>query len=577
MDAAVEFAEASPFPAPESLYDDVYVLDDAGARLVLGQDHRRQAAPAPRARAPQPNGTGEIPSRSPARCRPARTARVSRWREMRYREALNAALREELSRDERVMLMGEDIGVFGGAFKVTDGLLEEFGESRVRDTPISENTIVGMGVGAAMTGLRPVVELMTINFALLAFDQIVNHAAHIHYMFGGQATVPLVVRMPQGAGHQLGPTHSHCLEALFLHVPGLLVAVPSTAADAKGLLKAAIRDENPVIFIEHESLYGVRGEVPEDEEHLVAFGRARIAREGSDVTIVGVSRMALTAERAAETLAAEHGVQAEVIDPRTLRPLDLDTILASVRKTNRCVVVEEGWPHGGVGANLAALISEQAFDDLDAPVARVTGADVPMPYSKPLEDIAYPHEPQIVHAALAILGLRTAAAGTESALMADIVMPRLSDTMEEGTILRWLKRDGEQVRRGEELVEIETDKATMSYESDLEGVLQTVAGEGDTLAVGELIARIGEAKGDSRRVPGSRRCVGRNGRGAASEAAGVRAMRWSRSIRRSRFLHGGGVSLRGPVRRRLTGGGARQGIAAGKADRRARAGWTCTR
>jgi pyruvate dehydrogenase E1 component beta subunit len=326
---------------------------------------------------------------------------------MRYREALNAALREELQRDERVILMGEDIGVFGGAFKVTSGLLEEFGERRVRDTPISENTIVGVGVGAAMTGLRPVVELMTINFSLLAFDQIVNHAAHIHYMFGGQARVPLVVRMPQGAGHQLGPTHSHSLEALFLHVPGLLVAVPATAADAKGLLKSAIRDENPVIFIEHESLYGVRGEVPE-EEHLVPFGRARTVREGWDLTIVAISRMALTAERAAETLASEHGVQAEVIDPRTLRPLDLDTILASVRKTNRCVIVEEGWPHGGVGANLAALIGEQAFDDLDAPVQRVTGADVPMPYAKPLEDIAYPHEPQIVHAALAALNLRPA-------------------------------------------------------------------------------------------------------------------------------------------------------------------------
>jgi pyruvate dehydrogenase E1 component beta subunit len=322
--------------------------------------------------------------------------------QMRYREALNAALREELARDERVVLMGEDIGVFGGAFKVTDGLLEEFGERRVRDTPISENTIVGVGVGAAMTGLRPVVELMTINFALLAFDQIVNHAAHIHYMFGGQARVPLVVRMPQGAGHQLGPTHSHCLEALFLHVPGLLVAVPATAADAKGLLKSAIRDENPVIFIEHESLYGVRGEVPDDEQ-LVGFGQARIAREGSDVTLVGISRMALTAERAADTLAAAHGVQAEVIDPRTLRPLDLDTILASVRKTNHCVIVEEGWPHGGVGANLAALIGEQAFDDLDAPVQRVTGADVPMPYSKPLEDLAYPHAPQIVAAVLTTL------------------------------------------------------------------------------------------------------------------------------------------------------------------------------
>jgi pyruvate dehydrogenase E1 component beta subunit len=324
--------------------------------------------------------------------------------ELRYREALGQALREELRRDECVFLMGEDIGVFGGAFKVTDGLLEEFGERRVRDTPISENTIVGMGVGAAMAGLRPVVELMTINFSLLAFDQIVNHAAHIHYMFGGQAKVPLVVRMPQGAGHQLGPTHSHCFEALFMHVPGLLVAVPSTPADAKGLLKAAIREENPVVFIEHESLYGERGEVPDAEDHLVPFGYAAVRREGDEVTIVGISRMARTAERAAESLAERHGVSAEVIDPRTLRPLDLDTILASVRKTNRCVIVEEGWPHGGVGANLAALVAEQAFDELDAPIQRVSGADLPMPYSKVLEDIAYPHEPQVVRAALAALG-----------------------------------------------------------------------------------------------------------------------------------------------------------------------------
>jgi pyruvate dehydrogenase E1 component beta subunit len=330
--------------------------------------------------------------------------------ELRYRDALKLALREEMLRDENVVLLGEDIGVFGGAFKVTSGLLEQFGERRVRDTPISENTIVGMGVGAAMVGLRPVVELMTVNFALLAFDQIVNHAAHIHYMFGGQARVPLVVRMPQGAGHQLGPTHSHSLEAMFLHVPGLLVAVPSTPSDARGLLKAAIRDENPVIFIEHESLYGVRGEVDEQDEQPLLFGRARVARPGRDVTIVGVSRMALTAERAAAQLAAEHGVDAEVIDPRTLRPLDLDTILESVAKTNRCVVVEEGWPHGGVGANLAALVSEQAFDELDAPVARVSGADVPMPYSKPLEEIAYPHEPDIVSAALGVLGRDPASA-----------------------------------------------------------------------------------------------------------------------------------------------------------------------
>ena len=319
---------------------------------------------------------------------------------VRYREALNQALREEMQRDERVFLMGEDIGVFNGAFKVTQGLLEEFGEKRVRDTPISENTIVGMGVGAAMTGLRPVVELMTINFSLLAMDQIVNHAATIHYMFGGQVRVPLVVRMPQGAGHQLGPTHSHSWEAYYLHVPGLLVAVPSTPADAKGLLKAAIRDDNPVVFIEHEYLYGQRGEVPEDDDHTVDFGQAAIRREGDDVTIIGISRMALTAQKAADQLASEHEIEAEVIDPRTLRPLDLDTIVKSVEKTNRCVIVEEGWPHGGVGANLAALIQEQAFDYLDAPVARVAGGDVPMPYSKPLEQAAFPHEEHVVQAAL---------------------------------------------------------------------------------------------------------------------------------------------------------------------------------
>jgi pyruvate dehydrogenase E1 component beta subunit len=319
---------------------------------------------------------------------------------MRYREALNQAMREEMRKDESVFLMGEDVGVFQGAFKVSEGMLEEFGEKRVRDTPISENTIVGMGVGAAMAGLRPIVEIMTVNFALLAMDQIINSGAHIHYMFGGQAKVPMVIRFPQGGGHQLGPTHSHTLEAMFLHVPGLLVAVPSTPADANGLLKAAIRDDNPVIFIEHESLYGMRGEVPENGGPM-NFGEAAVRREGTDVTIVGISRMAVTAERAAEKLAAEEDIEADVIDPRTLRPLDLDTILASVRKTNRCVIVEEGWPHGGVGANLAALVQEQAFDYLDAPVQRVTGADVPMPYSKALEQAAMPHEEHVVKAAIA--------------------------------------------------------------------------------------------------------------------------------------------------------------------------------
>jgi pyruvate dehydrogenase E1 component beta subunit len=319
------------------------------------------------------------------------------------REALRDAMAEEMRRDEAVFVMGEDVAVFQGAFKVTEGLLEEFGERRVRDTPISENTIVGAGVGAAMGGLRPVVELMTVNFALLAFDQIINHAAAIPYMFNGQTQVPMVVRMPGGGGHQLGPTHSHSFEAIFLQIPGILVACPSTPADGKGLLKAAIRDDNPVIFIEHETLYGARGEVPDGDDHLVNFGEAAIRREGTDVTIVGLLRMAHIAQQAAKTLASEHGVEAEVIDPRTLRPLDLDTITASVRKTNRLVIVEEGWPHGGVGANIATLVTEQAFDDLDAPVQRVTGADVPMPYSKRLEQSAIPHAEHVVSAALATL------------------------------------------------------------------------------------------------------------------------------------------------------------------------------
>jgi pyruvate dehydrogenase E1 component beta subunit len=323
---------------------------------------------------------------------------------MRMREALNAALREEMQRDESVFIMGEDVGVFQGAFKVTEGLLDEFGEKRVRDTPISENSIVGAGVGAAMAGLRPVVELMTVNFSLLAADQIINHAAAIPYMFGGAVRVPMVIRMPGGGGHQLGPTHSHSFEALYLHVPGILVACPSTPADGKALLKTAIRDDNPVIFIEHETLYGARGEVSENgDDELLRFGEAAVRREGSDVTIIGILKMAQVAEQAAKQLDAEHDVDAEVIDPRTLRPLDLETILESVRKTNRAVIVEEGWPHGGVGANVAALIQEQAFDYLDAPVQRVTGADVPMPYSKRMEQAAIPHEEHVITAAMATL------------------------------------------------------------------------------------------------------------------------------------------------------------------------------
>ena len=441
--AAVEFAEASPEPPLDTMYENLYAQTEPGGWYAVderspephrGEDEARDAGGGARAgrgrrrlrraagrAAAEPGDARRRAGGSRAaglgRARGRRRARGAGRRErdqrrgrrlmaqLRMREALRDAMAEEMRADEAVFVMGEDVGVFQGAFKVTDGLLDEFGERRVRDTPISENTIVGTGVGAAMNGLRPIVELMTVNFSLLALDQIVNHAAAIPYMFNGQAKVPMVIRMPGGGGHQLGPTHSHSFEALYLQVPGLLVACPSTPADGKALLKAAIRDDNPVVFIEHESLYGVRGEVPEGENGAepLRFGEAAVRREGSDVTIVGVLKMAQVAEGAASQLAHEHGVEAEVIDPRTLRPLDLDTILASVRKTNRAVIVEEGWPHGGVGANLATLITEQAFDYLDAPVQRVTGADVHMPYSKRLEQAAIPHEEHVVRAALATL------------------------------------------------------------------------------------------------------------------------------------------------------------------------------
>lgn len=314
-----------------------------------------------------------------------------------YREALNQALREELDRDERVFIMGEEVGYFGGAFKVTDGLLAVYGEKRVRDTPIAELTIVGAGVGAAMGGLKPIVELMTINFGLLAMDQIVNHAAKIHYMFGGHAKVPLVIRAPQGAGHQLGAQHSQSLEAYFLHCPGLLVVIPATPADAKGLLKSCLRQDNPAIFLEHETLYGVKGEVP-DGEYLTPLGKANVLREGKDLTIVSYSKCVYDAVAAAEALENE-GVDAEVIDLRTLNPLDITTVVESVRKTGKAMVVYEGWRTGGAGAEIAAQIYEAAFDDLDAPVERVATLDTPIPYNARLEKAALPSAADIVKVA----------------------------------------------------------------------------------------------------------------------------------------------------------------------------------
>jgi pyruvate dehydrogenase E1 component beta subunit len=321
--------------------------------------------------------------------------------QLSYREALNQALREEMDRDERVFVMGEEVGYFGGAFKVTDGLLAVYGEKRIRDTPISELTIVGAGIGAAMGGLRPVVELMTVNFGLLALDQIVNNAAKIHFMFGGRAKVPLVIRAPQGGGHQLGAQHSQSLEAYFLHCPGLRVAIPATPADAKGLLKTAIRQDDPVIFLEHESLYGVKGEVP-DGEHLVELGRANVLRKGSDVTIVSYSKCVYDALRAADAL-EESGTDAEVIDLRTLNPLDLSTVVESVKKTARAIIVYEGWRTGGAGAEIAARVYEAAFDHLDAPVERVASLDAPAAYNAKLERATLPDVEDIVRAAERIL------------------------------------------------------------------------------------------------------------------------------------------------------------------------------
>ncbi len=313
------------------------------------------------------------------------------------REALNQALREELQRDENVFLMGEEVAAYQGAYKVTKGLLEEFGDKRVIDTPITELGFAGLGVGAAMAGLRPIVEFMTFNFSILATDQIINSAAKMRYMSGGQFKIPMVFRGPGGSAYQVSSQHSQALESWFAYFPGLKVVMPSTAADAKGLLKTSIRDDDPVIFIEQERMYGNKGEVPDDTDFTIPLGVADIKREGKDATIVARSLMVPVALKAAEEL-EKQGVSCEVIDPRTIRPLDIETILASVKKTNRVVIAEESHPFCGVGGEIGAQISEQAFDYLDAPPRRVSGADVPMPYAKNLEKLAIPGVEQIVAA-----------------------------------------------------------------------------------------------------------------------------------------------------------------------------------
>jgi len=316
---------------------------------------------------------------------------------MTYREALNLALREEMTRDPRVFVIGEEVGLYEGAYKVTQGLLKEFGPKRVVDTPIAESGFTGVGIGAAMVGLRPVVEMMTFNFALLALDQIVNSAAKMYYMSGGQYNVPIVIRGPGGPAHQLAAQHSQSMEVYFYHVPGLKVVRPSTPMDAKGLLKSAIRDDNPVVFIESETLYAVKGEVPEDPDFVIPLGEAIVRREGRDVTIIAYMGMMYRALEAADELEKE-GISVEIVDPRTLRPMDANTIIGSVRKTHRAVVVEAGAGFAGMGSEIAAFVTEQAFDDLDAPVERVTGANAPMPYARNLERAKTPSKERIMEA-----------------------------------------------------------------------------------------------------------------------------------------------------------------------------------
>lgn len=323
---------------------------------------------------------------------------------MTYREALRLALREEMQRDERVFLMGEEVGLFEGAYKVSAGLMAEFGPDRVRDTPISEEGFVGAGIGAAMLGERPVVEIMTINFLLVAMDQVINHAAKIRAMFGGEVGCPIVIRTPNGAGNQLTAQHSQSFEGWFAGTPGLKVVAPASPADAKGLLKAAIRDEDPVLVVENLPIYKEKGEVPLDPDFTVPIGRAAIVRPGSDITLVAHSYATVRTLAAAQKLAQSHGIDAEVVDLRSLRPLDVETVAESVSRTNRAVCIEEGWPSYGVTAELAARIQSACFGDLDAPVERVGMAEVPLPYAKRLELAAMPGQERIEAAVLATMG-----------------------------------------------------------------------------------------------------------------------------------------------------------------------------
>ena len=455
--------------------------------------------------------------------------------EMTYRQAIALAMMEEMERDPTVLLLGEDVGCFGGAMAASKGVFDKFGGKRVIDTPISEAAIIGAGLGAAITGLRPIVEIMFIDFTGVCMDQIANQVAKVRYMLGGQVSVPLVIRTQGGAGKSYAAQHSQSLEVWFAAVPGLKVVMPATPADAKGLLKSAIRSNDPVLFIEHKLLYGEKGQTPTDVEFLLPLGKAEVVRQGGDVTIVSYSRQLLMSLSAAQALAAD-GIDCEVIDLRTINPLDMTTILASLEKTGRLLVVEEGHKSFGVGAELSARVMEQGFDLLEGPVRRVATLDTPIPFSPVLEKAAIPNPDKIaavvkdmlgatyaVHGPTVILsaakdlvrndtateilrcaqddrcstGLRTVTAQHdargESLMLTRVTMPSLSATMEEGMIVSWRVKEGHRIQTGGILAEIESDKSVFEYECPCEGVVRKVlVQEGQTCPVQATIAIIGE-------------------------------------------------------------------------------------
>lgn len=430
-----------------------------------------------------------------------------------YSAALNEALRKEMRRDPTVIVMGEDIAVWGdggGVFGVTNRLVDEFGVERVRDTPISEEGIVAMGVGAAMAGLRPVVELMYFDFVTLAMEPLVNQAAKVRYMFGGQANVPLVVRSNIGASGGKAAQHSQSLESWLIHTPGLKVAVPATPSDAHGLLQTAIRDDGPVVFLEHKLLYFTKGAVPSDGSRI-EFGQAVVRRQGADVTVVATHAMLGVAAQAASRLSAE-GIELEIIDPRTLVPLDVETIVESVKRTNRLVVCHEAVERGGWAGEVAMQVMAHAFDYLDAPIVRICGANVPMPYSASLEPIAIPTAAGLISAVYGLFGrddpigpepgsesltvqlpsvTEDADTGRREDGTSEVLVPRLSDTMVSGRVLRWLKRPGDSVSSDDELVELETDKVTIAVPAGIDGVLARIlVQEGEDAPVGAALAAI---------------------------------------------------------------------------------------